>query len=276
MFGADSELRFTLLKLVLRPVARFSVRNVFSFQDFVKAGKLVFIEAAEERLASLPEKNKVNASRISALTGIYRKEVAAIYKDKAEPAQRSEGILWRVLGRWEQDKTYTTKAGKPRVLTYGGLDSDFAQLVQDTSSDLNPGTVLFELERVGCVERSGDRVKLIRAVQHLPSDVKDAYQLLSEDLDNLILAVEENTTPASGAPNLHINTQYDNIAPGSLEKVRDWLDVEGRKFHKRVRQFLARYDRDINPKLREKGSVEEGARVAITIFSIAENSSRTN
>ena len=75
----EKSIRFDILLQLLKPVALFCMRRShFSFQDFVEIAKVAFIRAAEEELGQSTQ--KVNVSRISVLTGIYREEVTRIYK----------------------------------------------------------------------------------------------------------------------------------------------------------------------------------------------------
>jgi hypothetical protein len=45
-----------------------------------------------------------------------------------------------------------------------------------------------------------------------------------------------------------------------------WFLTEGKKFHRRARAFLSRFDRDVHPRDERGGSA--GAKVAVTMFSL--------
>ncbi len=55
----------------------------------------------------------------------------------------------------------------------------------------------------------------------------------------------------------------------ALEEIRRWSAREGSAFHERARNFLSKYDRDLNPKLGGTGTY----RVAIGSFSVIEETS---
>jgi len=229
----------------------------------VHALKVVFVELAQEEIARTSP--KVNASRVSALTGLYRQDVAKILKDEQDYSEKPSGILWRVLGQWQNDKRFTTSRGKPRVLEYGNLDTEFADLVMSVSTDLNPGTILFELARAGLVEKTTQgKVKLIKRLSHFKGDREQLYALLADDLDSLTLAVEENLVGKNTVPNAHFRTEYDNILKSAVPQIRRYILKETKLFHLKLSEYLARYDADINPKEGE----EAGGTVTLSSFSL--------
>ena len=150
------------------------------------------------------------------------------------------------------------------MLTVEGRESEFARLVHTISSDLNPYTVLFELERVGAVERTRGGVKLARRIFVPAGDVAGGLGLLADDAADLFAALDENIFTPAEVPNLHIKTQYDNIPVEALPEVRAWLFREGSAFHQRARTFFGNLDRDTS---RRPVSGSGRLRVALGSFS---------
>lgn len=256
-------LEFEALQYLLRPIVRFCVRRSHSIQDFLEAAKAAFVHVAAEELERCEE--KVNVSRISVLTGLYRKDVTRIYKDQEVGHAEPQSVLGRVIGQWRHDKSFTNKTGSPRVLTYKGENSEFRRLVQTVSKNINPGTVLFELERMGSVERTPNGVKLVRQMPGFGSDPRKGFELLSQDIQTLVDAVHDNLIAKSRPSNLHIRTEYDNISRKALPEIRRWLIDEGKIFHRRAREYLAKFDKDVNPELDE--TVPGGGKVVVNAFS---------
>jgi hypothetical protein len=94
---------------------------------------------------------------------------------------------------------------------------------------------------------------------------------LSEDAEDLYLAVEENAFQAGETqPNHHLKTEYRNVPAEALPEIRSWCLREGSALHERARNFLSRYDRDINPAVDGTGSF----RIAIGSFSVIEPTNR--
>src|SRR5262249_3153550 len=98
-------------------------------------------------------------------------------------------------------------------------------------------------------------------------DPERAFELLSKDGESLISAAEENIFRRHSIPNLYIRTEYDNIYASDIPKIRKWLLKEGALFHKRAREFMNRFDRDINPRLEK--IVKASASISLTSFSLS-------
>ena len=227
------------------PIARFCVRHSVKVQDAIECLKIELIEESKRELTR--RGTKVSQSHLSVLTGLRRREVIRL--DAGEV--RLEGnrtMIMKVLGLWRENKKYLTKSGVPRVLTFGTAESEFAKLVQEVSSDLNPATVLFELERVDAISRTPRGVMLLKH-NYLPSssDPSAGFQILSQDITDLTYAVESNLLEGTPLPHHHLRTEYDRVRPESVEKIKQWLLKEGHHFHLRARDEISKYDQDSNP-----------------------------
>ena len=90
-----------------------------------------------------------------------------VKKYDGEKKEKIPVMISRVVAQWENDRRFLTQAGKPRVLSCDEDDSEFSELVRLVSKDLHPGTVLFELERSGIVERSKRGVRLNKHIIYI-------------------------------------------------------------------------------------------------------------
>lgn len=259
----NDNVRRTCLRLLLRPLVRYCVKRAHSFRSFVNEAREVFVEVAKEELER--SGSKVNASKISAITGLNRRDVKHLALGERSD-EESRGIIYRVLGHWEQDPRYCTKQGQPRVLS----EEEFKSLVSSVSRHLRAGTVLFELERLGIAEKSTRGIKRQRSLPGTVSDPVEGFELLSQDLDTLISAATENISRGDEiVSNLHIRTEYDNIFVKDIEKARWWLIKEGKAFHRRARNYFSKLDKDINASERTVGE-PGGGRVVLGAFGIAQ------
>jgi hypothetical protein len=159
----------------------------------------------------------------------------------------SRDVITKVVGQWRQDKRFTTKAGQPRVLSFGEISSQFHELVGTVSQDLNPGTVLFELLRVKAVEETKTGLRLTVQSYVPKGDVVAGFSILANDTDDLTRAVEENVLGNDEVPHLHARTVYDSVRADALPEIKLWLLKEGHQFHGRVREYVSSFDQDINP-----------------------------
>ncbi|MBX7143150.1 MAG: hypothetical protein K1X79_01745 [Oligoflexia bacterium] len=259
----DFNIRNTLiacLRTVLRPVLQFCLRWSLTIQDLLESAKVVFLEVAADEIRR--QGKEPNVSRLSVMTGLRRREVMRIWRDQDEKSS-SFGLITRVIGMWQQSKRFQGKNGKPRVLSLDGENSEFNRLVQSISTDLHPGTVLFELERLQLVTRSEDGL-LLKVESYFPkADPKEAFTMLAHDTADLISAAEENILGSKKRQNLHLTTEYDNIRIDELPQIEQWFLEEGKKIHERARQFLSKFDQSLNP----KRGADAGARVVLGTFS---------
>lgn len=232
------------LRLLVRPLARFAIRHGLKVQQLTEALKQELTDAAEHELNKKQE--KVNASRLSVITGIHRRDIRRIEETTDERVHQN--LAARVLSLWQTHSDYTTKAGKPRVLRYRGEGNEFQELVRLVGTDLNSATVLFELCRVNAVEKKGDTLKVVQRNYIERGDLENGFRYLSEDMEDLVETVEHNLTGEEKHPLHHLRTEYDRIRLDALPEIHRWILQESHRFHSKVRTFLARHDEEATPK----------------------------
>jgi len=246
---------------MLKPVVWFCLRRSLGLQDLMEAAKVVFIKAAAEEMEA--QGKKVNISALSVLTGMHRKGIVKIYRDR-ETSDHSTKFASRVIGQWRHDPDFLTKNGRPRVLSYGGPDSEFADLVGRVSTDLYQKGILYDLERIGAVVRTSRGVKLLTSAYRPKHDPVEGFRLMARDAEHLLTAIEENVfSEKRELPHFHGTVIYDNISVEDFSKIRKWLFAQSLRFQKKVDNFLSRYDLDIHPQEKSEG----GKTVVLGIFS---------
>lgn len=262
-YAGERGVKLEILQALMRSLVYYCLRHSHSIQDFIEAAKLLFIEAAEAEMRKITK--KINVSRLSVMTGIHRAEVARIYRDEAPARRPPISIIGKVIAQWRHDKRFSTPSGEPRTLTYKGEGAEFKELVASVSKTINPGTVLFGLHKMNCIKKSPKGVKLLRQLYSLQGHPKGGFKLLARDLETLLLAVEQNILERQESSNLHIRTEFDNVYCQDIPLIRRWLVVQGKKFHRRARDFVARRDKDLNP---HAGKDSAGAQVVLTSVSL--------
>jgi hypothetical protein len=251
---------------MLRPFARAIVRLGIPIQELIPLLKIALVEAADATLQKTT--HKVNASRISLVTGIHRSEIQRLQSLDPDTEEESGTLLGRVIGQWAEDPKYKTKSGEPRLLTYDGEGSEFFQLAYQINTNFNPATVLFELERNKTVERTPRGLRLLRGHALFSDDHLHAYEILGRDFETLGKVVDENLFAGMKLGHFHLRTEYDNIYRRHIPEIREWLVNEGKAHHKRVRDFLSSYDKDVNPG--PTGDDEAGTKIVVGGFSLIE------
>jgi len=250
------------LCIMLRPILTFCLRHSIGLPDVVECCKIVLVQLSEEQMRD--GGTDVSISRLSVMSGVTRREVTRIYREK-QSKEEPLSLPTKIIGQWQHDSRFITLSGKPRVLSAEGRDSEFSQLVRSVSADLNPYTVLFELERIGAVQRTLNGVKLAKPVYGPSGELKEGAKMIALDAGDLMAAIEENYARAEGeTPNYHIVTEYDNITVEAIPELKRWVIEHGAKFHKKVRTHFSKFDKDLNPELKDK---QGGVRLVFGGFS---------
>ena len=264
----QNDLMFAL-RLLMRPIARFCARHSFHIQDLIEAAKAAFLDVAQEELGA--KEPNLSVCKLSAFTGLHRRDVDRIFKNE-DLRESGQGLVNRVIGQWQQSRRFCGASGKPRVLKVSDGKDEFKDLVESVTTEVTPGTVRYELERVGAVVPSRDGLKLVSRVYVPRGDVKAGFRMLQADVDDLVSAVEHNLLGQSKELNLHLKTHYDRIPSHHMAEIREWIVREGSALHQKARNYLSRFDLDLNPEL---PSTERVSRVALATFALLPPSDQT-
>lgn len=136
------------------PVARFLLKSGVSYKEFADVARVAFVEVASTDYGI--RGRPTNLSRVSALTGISRKEVRRLRSLQKSTDERLHfNPLADVLHCWHTDPQYLDPCGHPKALSMQGIES-FAELVRNSAGDLPPNAVKVELIRCGAVAEQPD------------------------------------------------------------------------------------------------------------------------
>ena len=250
---------------MLRPIVRFAVRRSIPIQEFIEILKRAYVEVVTQELTT--RGTKANASKISLMSGMYRDDVTRILKSDNETITETPNTLWRIVGQWQNDARFCTKKGSPRLLSYEtGTESEFRSLVESVSKRFHYGTVYNEMLRLKMIEKTNYGVRLRMDTGGYIHAPEEGFDIMSQEFDTLSEAVEENLLNRGKTVNLHIRTEYDNVAAPALPEIKQWLVQEGKLFHKRARDYISSFDKDINPQLGDE--VPGGGKVVLSAFSL--------
>jgi hypothetical protein len=210
----------SLLRL-MRPLVRILLRNGIACGTFSELLRKVYVDVAFADFA--PEGRKQTVSRVSALTGLTRKEVKRLLEldvpdDTASQERFNRGI--RVISGWVNDRRFLDAAGKPAELPIDGKPYSFALLVKEYSGDIPTKAMLSMLEEARSVRVTGDSVKLVRQAFVPGSDPVDKIQVLGTDVAELISTIDHNLTAKGDALRFQRKVAYDNIDPAALPKLK--------------------------------------------------------
>lgn len=260
------------LRRVLRPIVRQAIAQGVGFPAFARLLKSVYVEVADESF-ELPFKRQTD-SRVALLTGITRREIAALRKrrdDAAEAVEVEDSVATFVIGRWMAGPPYATPDGAPRRLRYESddpNDATFSSLVRTLNLDIPVRAVLDELIRLGSVALNNDgEVSLVREANVPPSGIEGKLAILGSDPGELYSTIAHNIEDEQ-TPWLQRKVAYDNIGSEALDALRAESRKAGEEFVRRVNALLSSYDRDRRP----EAPGGQRSRVAVGVYYFEETS----
>lgn len=254
----------TCLRAILRPIVRVFVRHSHSIHEFMAMAKALYVEAANDQLEQIGERSSM--SRISAMTGLNRRDISSIQNTGGAPYYQGATILARVLSNWENLAQFRKKSGGPKTLTADGEDSEFFNLVRSVSRDIHPSGVLVELRRSKLIEEKDGEITRVAEEAYVEHDLERGFSIIARDLNSFMDISHENVVEPKSVRNLHLRTEFDNIDPAKVPLLKKWLLEEGKAFHKKARAVFSKYDVDMgSANTNSKG----GAKVVLTSFGQA-------
>lgn len=251
-----------LIDQILVPVADYAISHGLRLQDLTSALKESLIESAIRSL-DLNSQGQT-ASAISIMTGVHRKDVAESLRGARPGKAKGMSIPSRVVSLWRTDKRFSSSNNLPRTLSIDGTTNSFASLVAEVTKELTPKLILDELLRTDCVRVNRNNVSLLTTAYIPKKNLSEAGEMLKNDLSDLLTAFLENVETEYEVSNLHLKTEYDSIPDEYVNMLKSWCLEEGTKFHLKLQQKICMYDKDINPRMKDKAGRN---RIAIGSFS---------
>ncbi len=206
---------------LLRPLVRILLRNGIAYGSFAELAKKTYVEVAFEDFA--PERKKQTVSRVSALTGLTRKEAKRLHemgREQPDLGQQRYNRAIRVISGWLNDAEFHDPAGQPLALPVDGQHGSFAALVKKYSGDMTTQSMLAVLSAASTVAREDDRVHLLRHAYVPGKDPADKLHILGTDTAQLIATIDHNLV--SGPDDLRFQRKVSNhrVHPDAVTEFR--------------------------------------------------------
>jgi hypothetical protein len=145
---------FTAFRLIMKPVVSLMLRCGVTWKELSELMKLSFVEVAGEEYGR--HYRPTNASRVSILTGLSRREVKRARDQLADedstPLEKIN-LASRVLTGWHQDRDFLDKRGRPKTLKPTGAKG-FAGLMKRYATDIPVTAMLKELKDAGAISET--------------------------------------------------------------------------------------------------------------------------
>jgi Family of unknown function (DUF6502) len=204
---------------VLEPLTRLAVARGLRYGELDELLKSLLVQAARQAHADVPIQRAV--SRISAATGINRREVTRLTQPQTADKDTSRSPVTQVFARWISDPLYKPQsADGRRVLPRLGAAPSFETLAESVNRDVRPRTLLDELCRLGLARlHDDDTVELVKENFVPSSDETHMLEFLGSNVgDHLCAAVENVVSP--GVRHLEQAIFSDQLSARSIEQVR--------------------------------------------------------
>jgi len=262
----------TAVITLLRPLVRILLRNGVAYGSFAELAKKSFVEVAFDEFGV--DGRKQTISRVSALTGLTRKEVKRLHTHEPLSGSDSESRYnraVRVISAWVNDRRYQDSNGQPAELVVENSDVSFAGLVKDYSGDIPTQAMLSTLIEAGSVQRDGESVRLVRHAYIPGKDPADKIQILGNDVYELISTIDHNLT--HNPPRLLFQRKVSNdcVNPGSVQELRR---VSAGKAQELLEYLDALYTRHEVNQVPEIPESDDGKYISLGIYFYESGASR--
>jgi hypothetical protein len=194
-------------KAVLAQIFGALIDADFSWPTIEEFAKAALIAAAMPRATR--RSGSVNQSAIAASTGLSRKDVARLVR-RANTAIESNirlGHATQVAAAWSSERGYTTRAGRPKLLSLSPhAEGGFQDLARRFGRDTPTRALLSRMVSLGMVERvsRAQGGQFVRLVRPTPSD--STLRALRARLDIVMRLTDpaEAAHPGAGAKTIRI------------------------------------------------------------------------
>lgn len=186
------------LLTLLKPLVRILLRNGIAYGSFAELAKKTYVDVAFETFA--PPGKKQTVSRVSAMTGMTRKEAKRLHEldhPDADSSEQRYNRAVRVISGWVNDPRFQDPAGAPAELSVDTGDSSFAALVRKYSGDMTTQAMLAVLEAADSVEKTTQGVRLVRRAYLPGKDPAEKLAILGTDTAELIATIDHNLVAAA-------------------------------------------------------------------------------
>ena len=204
---------------VLGPVARLAVAQGVTYPQIDELVKTAFVRAGLAAHAGVPVHRVV--SRVSAATGLSRREVSRLMQPAPEEPPKRRSPATEVFTRWVSDPALRRHGAAPKVLPRQGPAPSFESLAQSVTRDVHPRSLLEELSRLGLarLDESGDAVELLRDTYVPERDRRRMFGFLGANVGDHLSAAVDNVLH-TGPRHLEQALFADELSLESLDRVR--------------------------------------------------------
>ena len=237
------------------PLVKIMLRNGLAYDSFTEFAKQAYVKVAFDEFA--PEGKKQTISRVSALTGLTRKEVKRLHElpDGEEITVRQRyNRATRVISGWVNDARF---AGQNLYLD--ATEPSFSQLVKDYSGDIPTRAMLSTLEKAGTVKVEDNRIKLLQQAYIPGNDSVEKLNILGVDVAEIIDTINHNLEH-SDHPYFQRKVSSELIPERHLDEFRRMMADKSMRLLKEFDAWMVTHETDV------KQTETDGHQLSVGIY----------
>jgi len=262
------------VKHILKPIVHILMRNEVSHAEFCELAKQAYFDVAHKYFA-IPGK-KMTHSRVAVLTGINRKEVLRLSRQKESQSETLEGTpnrARRVVNGWLNDPDFLDKDNKPLILNIKEGANSFYTLAARYSGDITAGAIIDELERLGIAERiNSQQIKLNQEAYIPQSGELEKIDIISTCTTDLLDTAIYNLDVDAKEGRFQRELVYTDVPAEVAEEFQRLSSEKAQNLLVELNQWLAEKTRDDvsndarNDAKQEESPAPEKKRVGLGIY----------
>lgn len=260
--GIDDAALGDALDSLLLPLARLCLARGMTFAAAVEKLKHAYVGAAREVHAGRHGPRDV--SRVSAATGISRREVTRVSQQLIAPKVVRGSPATQVFTRWVGSAKLRDADGRPKALRRTGRAPSFEALAYAVTHDIHPRGILDELIRLELVshDESTDTVHLLRGAFAPHEDQSRALGFLGSNVGDHLAAAVDNVL-ADTPPHMEQAIFADELSADSLAQVQSLVSEQWRTL---LSQLVPRLEALVEANRGLEGRAQHRVRIGLYSF----------
>ncbi|MEX0283631.1 MAG: DUF6502 family protein [Paracoccaceae bacterium] len=191
---------------ILTPLARLAIRRGWLFKTVEKRLKHAYVTAALALGGA-----ETTDSKISIMTGLQRRDVAALRRDPAPPEHQRQPLA-EIMSLWWNDPAYASEG-----IPIQGDEGSFTALARSVRQDVHPRTFLDLLIDAGNVVQTGERVVLKHRSYRPVFGSDDQLTYLSDNVGDHLSAAVDNVV--DGGRNYDMGVHYKGLSEAAIARL---------------------------------------------------------
>jgi hypothetical protein len=235
--SAEQQAVLDALNGVFAPLAQLCIAKGIRIQAVEEQLRGAFVQAARDAQPA-PASSRMT-SRISATTGLTRREVARLESRPERDPEPRRSPITELFTRWLSDPTLRDAQHKPLALPRQGPAPSFESLAQSATRDLHPRTLLDELCRLQLAvhDLNTDSVRLLREAFVPQGDWDRMLAFLGDNVGDHFRAAVDNVLH-DGKQQMEQAIFADELSGESVVLARELMSLQWRSLLSQVAPAL--------------------------------------